>query len=237
MTGALAETSLITGSQFCFRGNLLFLEPSGILYWPAERLLVVSDLHLEKGSSFAARQNLFMPPYDTQATLETLTPKIEMLQPETVISLGDSFHDRDASARLPDEYRQQLSRLMQGREWVWINGNHDPEPPRELGGIFCQSLQVGNLNFIHEPHKQFTQGEIAGHLHPCAKIRRRGKAVRKRCFVSDGKRLIMPAFGAFTGGLNIRNEAYSELFEDEKLTVWMIGKDAVFEIDGKQCVR
>lgn len=224
-----------TEIEFC--GNRVQLDASGCLYWPEERLLVVSDLHLEKGSSFAAKRGLFVPPYDTSATLENLAFRIGYWDPKVVISLGDSFHDQEAYGRLSENSRQRLNQLMAGREWVWVYGNHDPCPVAEMGGTFCQILQIGSLNFLHEPLVEFQQGEIAGHLHPSAKIRKRGKSVRRRCFVGDQSRIILPAFGAFTGGLNIRDHAYDGLFSQQDLRVWMLSKDNLFAISAKDCIR
>ncbi|MEM7214944.1 MAG: ligase-associated DNA damage response endonuclease PdeM [Pseudomonadota bacterium] len=223
-------------AEIVFRDQQLCIDPRGCLYWPQERLLVVSDLHLEKGSSFAMRRNQFLPPYDTQATLELLALCIDDWRPETVLSLGDSFHDLNASLRLPQSYRLALQQLMAGREWLWVCGNHDPQPPKDLGGTFCSEIFIGALNFIHEPGVDFRHGEIAGHLHPSAKIRRRGKTVRRRCVAGDQNRLIMPAFGTFTGGLNIKDEAYKGLFDKTHLRAWMLSNSEVYEIPDKQLV-
>jgi len=225
-----------TGAEIEFMGNKLVLDPTGCMFWCDEGLLVVSDLHLEKGSFFAAKKNVFMPPYDTQATLESLALRIAYWNPRAIISLGDSFHDENAATRLPNSYKQHLTQLMQGREWFWISGNHDPLPPKDLGGTFCEELHIGNLNFCHEPKPEFKKGEIAGHLHPSSKIRQRGKIVRRRCFVGNEMRLIMPAFGAFTGGLNVLDEAYTDLFEARAFTSWMLSGDSVFAFSGKQLV-
>ena len=237
MTATLArqENRKFSEVEFCETG--LIVDPRGCLYWPDENLLVFSDLHLEKGSSFAARKGVFIPPYDTKQTLTNMALCVADWQPATVVSLGDSFHDADASMRLPESYRHSLARLMEGLDWVWISGNHDPEPPRELGGIFCEELHIGPLNFVHQPLRKYQTGEIAGHLHPCAKIRRRGKSVRRHCFVGDDNRLIMPAFGAFTGGLNIRDDAYEGLFDPANLRAWMLSGTDVYEIAGKHLVR
>lgn len=232
---ALEEAEL-PAMEMEFQGETLLIDPRGCLVWPKENLLVVSDLHLEKGSSHAARRGSFIPPYDTHATLEQLALCIADWQPKTVISLGDSFHDEDASLRLPQSCRLALRQLMEAREWIWVCGNHDPLPPENLGGTFCTEMMMGPLNFLHEPKPQFRYGEIAGHLHPAAKIRRRGKGVRRRCFASDGRRMIMPAFGAFTGGLNVKDQAYDGLFEISDLQTWFLGKDAVYQIAGDQLV-
>lgn len=224
------------GMEINFMDNTFVLDPTGCLFWKEESLLVVSDLHLEKGSSFAAKKGVFMPPYDTQATLEKLALRVLHWQPKTVLSLGDSFHDDDAANRLPNSYKQHLSQLMAGRNWIWVSGNHDPSPPRDLGGTFCEEIHIGNLNFCHEPNPEFKTGEIAGHLHPAAKIKQRGKSVRRRCFVGDETRMIMPAFGAFTGGLNVLDKAYTGLFSDHTFKSWMISGEHVFEMSAKKLV-
>lgn len=224
-------------AEIAFRGETLLVDPRGCLIWPSERLLVVSDLHLEKGSSFAAKRRAFLPPYDTKATLENLSECIAYWQPETVISLGDSFHDEEASVRLPQVFRNQINEMIKGRNWIWIYGNHDPSPPKNLGGEFSTMIQIGPLNFTHEPLREFHKGEIAGHLHPCAKIRQRGKSVRRRCVAGDEKRLILPAFGAFTGGLNIRDAAFDGLFDTKHLQAWLISAQNVFRVSGNKLVK
>lgn len=229
-----ARQDSVASAELELQGELLLIDPRGCLFWPERGMLVVSDLHLEKGSSFAARKGVFMPPYDTQSTLETLALCIADWNPNTIVSLGDSFHDEDASLRLPQSYRLHLTQLMQGRDWIWVCGNHDPKPPEGLGGSFCTQMQIGPLNLVHEPKPQFQPGEIAGHLHPCAKIRQRGKSIRKRCVASDGKRVIMPAFGAFTGGLNLKDTAYDGLFDTGSLNAWLLGQEAIYKIEGKR---
>ncbi|MGI9352020.1 MAG: ligase-associated DNA damage response endonuclease PdeM [Rhizobiaceae bacterium] len=219
-----------------FRDVPLLIDLRGCLFWPDEKLLVVSDLHLEKGSSFAARKRVFLPPYDTQATLKMLTLCISEWQPKTVLSLGDSFHDDDAAGRLPSEFSLALRQMMQEREWIWVCGNHDPTPPENIGGSFCTEIQIGPLNFIHEPKADSRKGEIAGHLHPCAKIRKRGKSLRRRCFVGDKNRMIMPAFGSFTGGLNIRDSAYQGLLDERSLRAWLLSNSGIYEFGARQLV-
>lgn len=231
---SLATNQTTAGAALDFCTEQILVDPSGCLLWPKEKLLVVSDLHLEKGSSFASKKGVFMPPYDTQATLEKLAICIEYWQPETVVSLGDSFHDDDASLRLPQSCKLGLRQLMQGRDWIWVCGNHDPTPPEGLGGSFCSEIQIGPIHFLHEPKPNFRSGEIAGHLHPSAKVRHRGKTMRKRCVVSDSRRIIMPAFGAFTGGLNIRDSAYDGLFDESKLNAWLLSQDAIYKIPGSK---
>ena len=229
-----AELLEPTRTTFKFCGEELLIDPRGCLVWPAEKLLVVSDLHLEKGSSFAARRNVFLPPYDTQASLDLLSDCIFGWEPETVISLGDSFHDDDASGRLPKNCRVQIQELMTNRNWIWVSGNHDPSPPESLGGTHCTAIQLGPLNFKHDPEITFEPGEIAGHLHPKAKIRQRGKTVRRRCLVCDGDRIILPAFGAYTGGLNIRDAAFANLLDPEKLEAWLLSRDGVYKMAARR---
>ncbi|RCS25178.1 ligase-associated DNA damage response endonuclease PdeM [Phyllobacterium salinisoli] len=204
-------------------------DPAGALYLPQMRLLVVSDLHLEKGSSFA-RRGMMLPPYDTAATLELLAAVIARHNPALIVSLGDSFHDGHASARLPAPYVSRLHELMSGREWVWITGNHDPERPVGLPGDVADELAIGPLIFRHEPQSGSAPGEIAGHLHPAAKIVRRGRSVRRPCFASDGERLIMPAFGAYTGALNVLDRAFRGLFAEDRLLAFMLGANRVYPV-------
>lgn len=204
-------------------------DPSGALFLPDMKMLVVSDLHLEKGSSFARRGQL-IPPYDTGATLDMLAAVIARYQPKIIISLGDSFHDAKASERLPTPYVLRLRSLMQHCDWHWITGNHDPERPAGLPGDCVEELAVGPLMFRHEPSRGQTRGEISGHLHPAARIVRRGRSVRRPCFASDGQRLIMPAFGAYTGALNVLDRAFQGLFIHETLRAYMLGQNKVYPI-------
>src|SRR5689334_17890574 len=152
---------------------------SGALFWREERLLVVSDLHLEKGSSFATR-GVLLPPYDTVATLGRLAAVVAHYDPRTVIALGDSFHDRDAHERLSEPDREALSALQVRRDWIWIAGNHDPALPSDLGGAVAGEVAVGDIVFRHEPTG--VAGEIAGHLHPKARVSTRGRSMERRCF-------------------------------------------------------
>ncbi|MBR2686644.1 MAG: ligase-associated DNA damage response endonuclease PdeM [Aquamicrobium sp.] len=219
-----AETVTVAGER-------ALCDPRGTLFFPDLSLLAVSDLHLEKGSSFA-RRGALIPPYDTIATLARLEAVIADYQPRIVVSLGDSFHDGKGAERLHPDFRQRLEALMAGRDWFWIAGNHDPEAPADLPGETVLELAVGSVLFRHEPSKQRVEGEIAGHLHPCARIVQRGRSVRRRCFTGDGTRLIMPAFGAYTGSLNVLDRAYQGLFRRETLMAYMLGAERVFAISG-----
>ena len=125
---------------------------------------------------------------------------------------------------------------MKGRRWIWITGNHDPKPPAWIGGEVHDDLHIQNLKFCHQPGNDHPSGEVIGHFHPSAKIRQRGKSVRRRCFAEDGSRMILPAFGAFTGGLNVLDPAFDGILNRQSLTAWMIGSDTVYRIDGKRLV-
>jgi hypothetical protein len=211
----------------------LLADSSGALYWPEEGLLAVADLHLEKGSSFAARGQL-LPPYDTAATLARVTHLIMHYAPRTVVALGDSFHDGGGPARLGDADREALTALQRGRDWIWITGNHDPDPADGIGGRFELELQIGPLTFRHLPRG--SDGEVAGHLHPAARISHRGRSVRRRCFAADAQRIVMPAFGAFTGGLNVRETAFCNLFGTLAFTAHMLGEDRLYAFPAKRCL-
>jgi len=209
-------------------GELLTPLPEGGLWWARERLLVVSDLHFEKGSAYASKGQM-LPPYDTGATLAVVERLCERLMPRTVISLGDSFHDRAAELRLPEEYAARICALTGAHDWIWVEGNHDPDPPTHLGGRAERTVRLGPLVFRHEPEGE--AGEVAGHLHPVAKVKGRGRNVRRRCFASDGARLVMPAMGAFTGGLNVLDAAFGRVFP-EGLTAFALGEGKVFVLSG-----
>ncbi len=205
---------------------------SGALYWEDARLLVVSDLHLEKGSSFAER-GVLLPPYDTAATLARLNEAITRHNPRTVIALGDSFHDCEAHARLSRDDSAAISALQMSRDWIWISGNHDPALPRDIGGVVAEEIAIGSIVFRHEPTG--AMGEIAGHLHPKARVATRGRSVERRCFASDGERAIMPAFGSYTGGLSIRDAAFDAIFRALDFTAHVLGDRRVHAISAARC--
>jgi DNA ligase-associated metallophosphoesterase len=208
-------------------------DPEGALYWPEEGLLVVADLHLEKGSSFAAR-GVLLPPYDTAATLARLARLITYYAPRRVVALGDSFHDGGGPARLADTDRDALAIMQRGREWVWIAGNHDPEPATGIGGTFIAAMTAGALTFRHLPTG--ASGEISGHLHPVARVAHRGRAVSRRCFAADATRMIMPAFGAYTGGLNIRDAMFADVFGTLAFRAHLLGEDRLYAFAAKRCL-
>jgi DNA ligase-associated metallophosphoesterase len=205
---------------------------SGALFWEEQRLLVVSDLHLEKGSSFATR-GVLLPPYDTVATLGRLALVIARHDPRMVIALGDSFHDRNAHDRLSAPDRGTIAALQLRRDWIWILGNHDPALPSDLGGIVASEVAIGPIAFRHQPTG--AAGEIAGHLHPKARVATRARWMERRCFASDGERAVMPAFGAYTGGLSIRDAAFSKIFQTASLTAHVLGDNRLHAIAASRC--
>ena len=205
---------------------------SGALFWEEQRLLVVSDLHLEKGSSFAMR-GVLLPPYDTIATLGRLAAVISRHDPRIVIALGDSFHDRTAHGRLSAEDRDAVAALQAGRDWIWISGNHDPALPRDLGGTVADEVAIGPITFRHEPTG--AGGEIAGHLHPKARVSTRGRSMERRCFACDGERAVMPAFGAYAGGLSIRDAAFAKIFPKNGFVAHLLGDRRVHAIAASRC--
>ncbi|MEH3119154.1 MAG: ligase-associated DNA damage response endonuclease PdeM [Methylorubrum populi] len=219
----------VKGTDLALAGEALSLDRTGALWLPRHRTLVVSDLHLEKGSSFAARTSQFLPPYDTRETLACLHEAVQRLDPARVVALGDSFHDARGPERMEPGDRAMIAALQEGRDWIWIAGNHDAAVSEGIGGRCCETLAVGGLTLRHEPLAGAGEGEIAGHLHPCGKVTMRGRSVRRRCFVGDGHRLVMPAFGAYTGGLNVRDAAFEPLFP-QGFTAYLLGDGRVFAI-------
>jgi len=199
-------------------GAEALLRTSGALWLAAERLLVVADLHLEKGSAYAARGQM-LPPYDTRETLARLAAEAAQLRPRMILLLGDTLHDGEAEARLSGEDVRTLTTIAAVADLVWIVGNHDVDGPRALPGAVVGGWRAAGLSLTHEPAASPRFGEVAGHLHPCARVKGGGASVRRRCFVSDGERLVMPAFGAFAGGLNIRDPAFKGLFRRAPLAM------------------
>jgi len=207
-------------------GQTVLLDAAGAMFLPEHSLLCVSDLHLEKGAAFARRGQL-LPPWDTLATLRILETVITRHNPRIVVSLGDNFHDRTGSIHMPEEFRRMVNTMAAGREWIWINGNHDPDGVSGLAGISADTLDYAGLHFRHEPEKTPRPGEIAGHLHPAATLLRRNRAVRRPCFAIDGRRLVMPSFGVLTGGLDIDNPAFAGLFEKSRLVAHMLSQGRI----------
>ncbi len=210
-------------------GVALQLDASGALWWADARTLVVADMHLEKGSAYAARGQL-LPPYDSAATLARLTRLVARLRPRRLIALGDSFHDVRAGGRMDETAARALAGLAAGLDMVWIAGNHDPEVPDWLQGARCAEIAEGPLVFRHEPLSGRQPGEIAGHLHPVAKVVGERGSVRRKAFVTDGDRLLLPAFGAYAGGLNLREPAIARLFGAGALMAHVCGATRVYPV-------
>lgn len=202
-------------------GARLVADPMGGLWWPDARMLVVADMHLEKGSSFATRGQL-LPPYDTAETLNRLDLLISQHDPRLVLCLGDSFHDGEAGARLSGKDCERIRTLTHSRDWIWLAGNHDPNPPDWLGGRIVSELAMAPLIFRHAPSADPVAGEIAGHLHPKATVAVNGRRMSRRCFAEDGLRLILPAFGAYTGGLDVLDADFASAFS-AAFTVHLLG--------------
>jgi len=208
-------------------GARLIADVSGAVWWAEKRLLAVADLHFEKGSAFAVKTGQMLPPYDTHATLKRLSAVVERLAPKTIVTLGDNFHDGAGPARLDAWSRRAIADLMRGRRFVWIEGNHDAAAALSLGGECAPTFEMGPLVFRHEPSVRGAAGELSGHLHPVARVTTRVKRVRRRCFVGDGTRLVLPAFGAYTGGLDVFDEAFALLFP-RGFAAYLLGRDRVY---------
>ena len=201
-------------SKLRLNGADLLADGSGALFWPAMELLAVADLHLEKGSSFA-RSGSLLPPYDSLATLEQLQSAVDRYRPRRILCLGDSFHDGDGADRLGRGERERLAGLVARHDWLWIAGNHDPAPPEEVGGrVVADAFACGPLIFRHIAYPAAAPGEVSGHYHPKASLRVRDRRLTGRCFLADQRRVVLPAFGAYTGGLDVRAPALRELFPD-----------------------
>jgi uncharacterized protein len=226
------ENQTARGSEMTIAGIAMLADFSGALFWEEQSLLVISDLHLEKGSSFAAR-GVLLPPYDTAATLARLAAVIARHDPRMVIALGDSFHDREAHTRLSSADRETLTALQVRRDWIWISGNHDPAIPSDFGGVVATEVAIGPVTFRHEPTG--ASGEVAGHLHPKARVPTRGRTMERRCFACDDERLVMPSFGAYTGGLSIRDIAFTKIFGAPAFMAHVLGDSRVHSFAASRC--
>ena len=217
------------GLRVSIEGEPCVLRCSGALWVLNHNTLIAADLHLEKGSAFAARGQM-LPPYDSRATLDRLEAEIDALQPAAVVLLGDSFHDSKSIARMAPDDSARLHQLAAGRDWIWLEGNHDIRALAgaldQLPGEVTETLSLGALRLIHEPQPGVRPGEIAGHLHPAARVAAHGRGVRRPCFVTDGRRAVLPAFGAFTGGLDVRDPAIAGLFAEPPMAA-VLGRDKV----------
>lgn len=216
-----------------FAGHNFQPLPSGALFWPEERVLIVADLHLEKLSSFAPRGQL-LPPYDTGMTLARLGADLLRTGAETVVALGDSFHRDAGASTLPARDRAVLEMLTGRARWLWLSGNHDPAP-HALGGECLSYLAFGDLLFEHEPRRG-QAGLVAGHLPPSARVHINGRSTRRPCFVNDRRLLLLPAYGASTGTLNILSAPFAGLFDFASLEVTMLGRDRTYAVSPRRLV-
>ncbi|MDW4499496.1 ligase-associated DNA damage response endonuclease PdeM [Sulfitobacter sp. D35] len=196
-----------------FFGATLKALGSGALWWPEQRLLCVSDLHLGKSERIARRGGAALPPYETRDTLTRLAADLDQTEARTVICLGDSFDDTEVAQMLPEEERLWIARLQAGRRWIWIEGNHDPGPV-DLGGTHLRDWQLGGLTFRHIADPS-ARAEVSGHFHPKATVSARGRSISRPAFLVDGARMILPAFGTYTGGLRSRSATLCELMRAE----------------------
>ena len=216
------------GLRLRLRDVEIVCRAAGALWVEAHAVLIVADLHLEKGSSFATRGQM-LPPYDTRETLTRLEAEVACLSPRLLVFLGDSFHDAGGEDRLDASDHGRLEALAIGRSLLWLAGNHDRTAPRALPGETAEVFSVAGLDLVHEPSTSFAGLEVAGHLHPCAKVRGKTASVRRRCFVTDGERVILPAFGAYAGGLNVKDATFATLLKRRPLAA-VLGRDRVHAI-------
>ena len=215
-------------------GERLMLDPAGVLFWPSRRLLCASDLHLEKGSHFAAAGRGFVPPYDTRETLLRLRSALSRWRPARLVLLGDSFHDARGALRLGTEDGAMLRRLLDGVETLWVLGNHDPEPPEGMPGLCATEWRDGAFVFRHQAVPGAADGvEVSGHFHPKATVPTRAGGVTRPCFVADSRRLLLPAFGAYTGGLDAGDPAVSGLFP-RGARLFLLGRYRLFSMPARR---
>ncbi|KIN73408.1 ligase-associated DNA damage response endonuclease PdeM [Sulfitobacter guttiformis] len=207
----------MTGYNFNFSGADLTALGSGALWWPAQELLVVSDLHFGKSERIARRGGTSLPPYETRDTLTRLAADLALYDARTVICLGDSFDDLAASQALPEAERRWIFQLQAGRQWIWIEGNHDPGPV-EFGGAHLAELTLAPVTFRHIAQSG-AAGEVSGHYHPKASLSLRGRTITRAAFLIDRDRVILPAYGTYTGGLPTRTAVLGNLMGTDAIAV------------------
>lgn len=212
------------GLPLRFAGALWRARPSGTMWREDLRLLAVADLHLGKSERLARRGGALLPPYDTEETLRRLEAEITALQPQTVISLGDSFDDPSAARALPAGHRARLDRLTAGRRWIWLSGNHDPAPAdARLPGEWAASCALGGVTFRHIADPAAGAPEMSGHFHPKATLWARGRRLQRRCALADARRVILAAFGAYTGGLDASDAVFDRLLGPDAAALLLSG--------------
>ena len=202
---------------------------SGALFVPDLQTLLIADLHLEKASNMA-RRGVHLPPYDTRTSLVQLQTVITATQPTQLIFLGDSFHDNGARERIDETDLATLRDMTERVQTVWITGNHDSLPPTDIGGRIVDEVVLGSITLRHEPKDlEDDEFEIAGHLHPGGAVSQRGRRIHCKCFIGNSSRLIMPAFGSFTGGLSVFAAPFKKVFGKTDYHVWMLGDRAIYK--------
>lgn len=209
-------------------GNEAVLDVSGAVYLAADELLIIADMHLEKGTAWAKR-GIFLPPYDSKVTILALQKVVAKFSPKRILFLGDSFHDKTAAFRLQSLELEALNQIAIEQELIWVTGNHDPQIPDVIAGTCCDEMHLSGLHFTHIPTKNYeARGQVSGHLHPAAHVTGRGRSIRRRCFITDSKRMIVPAFGAYTGGLSVKDKAFDGLFDKPSTRIFVLGDDEIF---------
>ena len=225
---------MTTAAPFHLAGEKLHLDPAGVLVWPAQRTLIVADLHLEKGSA-AARRGQLVPPWDSRVTLDRLALLLRRLKPRCVVALGDSFHDDGGPQRLAPDDAARLRTMTDAVDFIWVRGNHDKSPPQGLGGRAVTEWRSAALVFRHEAQRGET-GEVSGHFHPKARVATRAGEVVRPCFVADARKIMLPAFGAYTGGLDVRSPAIATHFPRGG-RVFMLGQTRLFSFTLAQAAQ
>jgi uncharacterized protein len=240
MPAAASASAGHAGLAVRLHGETLLLDPSGAIFAPASATVLIADLHFGKSQALAAR-GLFLPPYDSAETMARLKRVIDRHQPRRVICLGDSFHTDAVQAQLPQSFFDTLAALADGRDWVWITGNHDPGvgqnlPGQNLSGNAVAEMPLGAVTLRHIPQFVAGQPEIAGHLHPGARIVQRGRSLRRRCFAVSDDHIVLPAFGTLTGALNMRDKAFDAFHACRNARAVLLGQDDVFPMSASRCV-
>jgi DNA ligase-associated metallophosphoesterase len=226
----------MTAAPIHFRNERLMLDPSGAAFWPAKRVLIVADLHFEKPSAFATPGTL-LAPYDIKATIERLNRLVRLYRPSKVVVLGDSLHNKETIARLGRDDKARIEAMAREAQFIWVADNHAPVP-QGMPGQCVALYREGPFTFRHEasPRLGSREIEISGHYHPKASIEARAKRVSRPCFVTDASRLVLPAFGAYTGGLDVRDPAIARLFP-RGFRVFLLGQDQLFSFALEQLGR
>jgi len=208
--------------KFSISENELVAMPSGALWWPAQSILCVSDLHFGKSNRLARMGQSWIPPYENQDTLLRLETDLDSTSAKKIICLGDSFDDNEASQSLPSDELLWITKMQAGREWIWISGNHDPSP-KSLGGSFLHYLEIGKLYFQHIASAE-DRFEISGHYHPKIRVIIKGQSFTRRCFLVDKNRVILPAYGTYTGGLYCNRDPLRSIMQQNAIAL-MTGKE------------